>query len=232
VAASEHQEAIMADHSFRPAHVVTMVVALCAAAVLTPVAVHAATGSAVNITDSINAGSKARVTAKGTLWTNETDPLTGKLARVTADGKRLVGDGAGPLSTDMASPEKPWNQINDITMTSGDPQRVLYVGLGPVRLNLTSLTVGAEGGSGSYKVYVQVYISDANAGDCDALTGANFSAADRLVFMVPAGNTVSLNYPSPLVYSVYAGVGKRYCVDISSSPGAATLHVSASGFLS
>jgi hypothetical protein len=222
----------MADHFFRPAHVVTMVGALCAAAVLAPVAVYATTGSAVNIVDKLNAGSKARVTAKGTLWTNETDPLTGSLGRVTSDGRRLVGDGAGPLSTDMASPEKPWNQVNDITMTSGDPQRVLYIGLGPARLNLTSLTVGVDGGSGSYKVYVQVYVSNANAGDCDALTGASFSAADRLVFMVPAGDTVSLNYPSPLVYSTYAAAGKRYCVNISSSPGAATLHVSASGFIS
>jgi hypothetical protein len=112
----------MADHFFRPAHVVTMVVALCAAAVLTPVAVGAATGSFVNITDPINAASKARVTAKGTLWTNETDPLTGTVSRVSSDGRRLVGDGAGPLSVDMALPGQPLGTVGDVVVDARPPR--------------------------------------------------------------------------------------------------------------
>lgn len=51
---------------FQPRHVVTMVVAVSAAAVLAPVGVMAATG--ITITDPFNSSRAARVTDRGTLW--------------------------------------------------------------------------------------------------------------------------------------------------------------------
>lgn len=52
---------------FAPKHIVAIVVAVSAAAVLTPVGVMAATGQLVNITDPVDAGNKARVTDNGAL---------------------------------------------------------------------------------------------------------------------------------------------------------------------
>jgi hypothetical protein len=218
--------------NFRPVHVVTMVVALCAAAILTPVAVNASTGSLVNITDPLHLGSKANVSYKGSLSTTETDAVSGTQAKVAADGRRLVGDGDGPLTIDMAAPKTPWNQINDLTLVSGTSRRNLYTGLGPTKLNLTSLQVSNEAGSGPYKAFFIVYVSNTNTGDCVALTGASFGAAERFVVMVPAGETVVVTWPTPLVYSAYAGVGKRYCVDVESSVPTGALHIAASGFVS
>lgn len=52
---------------FAPKHVVTMVCAVSAAAVLMPVGVMAATGTLVNVTDPVNSARKARVTDGGAL---------------------------------------------------------------------------------------------------------------------------------------------------------------------
>lgn len=73
---------------FQPKHVVTMVVALCAAAVLAPVGVMAATGTLVNIADPIEGSRRARVGTSNTLFT-ETRPgvptgaLNARIADVT-----------------------------------------------------------------------------------------------------------------------------------------------------
>lgn len=58
---------------FQPKHVVTMVVALSAAVVLTPVGVIAATGTLVNIADPVTSSRKARVGTSNALFT-ETRP--------------------------------------------------------------------------------------------------------------------------------------------------------------
>lgn len=52
---------------FQPRHIVTMVVAVCAAAVLAPVGVMAATGQLVNIADPFISGRSARIGSGGTL---------------------------------------------------------------------------------------------------------------------------------------------------------------------
>lgn len=52
---------------FKPVHIVTIVVAVCAAAILTPVAVGAATGTLVNIVDPSMSSRQARVSSAGTL---------------------------------------------------------------------------------------------------------------------------------------------------------------------
>jgi hypothetical protein len=78
-----------------------------------------------------------------------------------------------------------------------------------------------------------VYISNSAAGDCDSLSGASFSAAERFNIVVTVGQTVNLTYPSPLVYTAYGSTGNRYCVDVSATgPSGYAAHIGASGFLS
>lgn len=64
---------------FAPKHVVTMVVALSAAAVLAPVGVLAATGQLVNIADPFVGGNLARVSEQGALLV-ETRPRAQRFA--------------------------------------------------------------------------------------------------------------------------------------------------------
>jgi hypothetical protein len=53
---------------FAPKHVVAMVVSICAAVVLAPVGVMAATGQLVNIADPVIGTRKAQVSSDGRLW--------------------------------------------------------------------------------------------------------------------------------------------------------------------
>jgi hypothetical protein len=223
----------MADRFFRPAHVVTMVVALCAAAVLTPVAVGAATGSFVNITDPVNAASKARVTAKGTLWTNETDPLTGKVARVTTDGRRLVGDGTGPLSVDMAVPGSPLGTVGDIINDSANPRRMLFSGVGTHKVALTSVILTAQAGAaGTIRAALVAHVkANSVSGDCETLAG--FTALGEQVKVdVAVGQSINLTWPTPLVWTGLADADDFYCVDVYTFGGPASyqLHTGAYGF--
>src|SRR4051794_19014547 len=161
----------------RPIHVVSIVVALCAASVLTPVAVNAATGSGVNLVDKINPGSIARVAAKGQLLVGEADPVTGTTAKVSSDGKQLVGDGAGALSVNMGIQDVPLDSINDLTLSASDTRRPVFAGVGNRQTSITSIIASAEGGTaGSVKLLFIAYVkSNSATGDCEGLSG--FGAA-------------------------------------------------------
>lgn len=216
----------------RPIHLVGIVLTATLCVALVPVGVNAASTVMV-LADRDNSSSKAKVSSKGSVWVIENDPYTGKYARVSADGKRLVGDGDGALTVDMTAPKTPWNQINDIQISGTTPRAVLYTGLGPAKLNITSFTVSAEGSTaGTVRAFVIVYVSDTNLGNCLNLTGASFGAAERFVVTVPVGQTVNLTYPTPLVFSAYAGANRRYCVDVEGTgPSGYVGHISASGFI-
>jgi hypothetical protein len=69
---------------------VTLVVAVCAAIVLAPVTVMAATGSLVNITDPVHSSYQARVGSTRGLWTTMVDPNTGVAAKVEAGAVRVA----------------------------------------------------------------------------------------------------------------------------------------------
>lgn len=215
----------------RPFNAVTIVAAVAVFAVLLPVGVDAATNVMV-LADRDNANVKAKVSSKGSQWVIENDPFTGQYARVSDNGRRLVGDGNGNLTVDMGNPTTPLDTINDITLSSGDTRRQLFAGVGNRKISLTSLIASAEGGSaGSVKLLLIAYVkSNSTAGDCETLSG--FGAAERFTVMVPVGQTVNLNWPSPLVWTQYADSNDYYCVNVESygGPTGYIAHVSAFGF--
>lgn len=213
-------------------HIVVMVVAICITAVGAPVAVHAAaTGEPVNITDKSDPTRRTRVTEEGSLLVTGTDPSTGNRARVVS-GRSLVGDGSGSLTVDMGAPLKPFDSINDLTLSSGDTRRPVTNGTGGRAISLTSVIASAEGPNPGYvELLVIAYIkSNSPTGDCEALSG--FGAAERFTIIVPVGQTVNLNWPSPLVWSQYADADDYYCINVESSGGPTgyTAHFSAFGF--
>lgn len=219
--------------------VTTMVVAVCVAAVLTPVGVNAATGALSNIVDPVYAARKARVSNLGALVVVEADPFTNTRAKVSTDGKRLVGDGSGALTVDgrisaaPAKPARPWNNVNGTTLTGSQQRQTLYSATeGPNTFALSSMSLAGTGGAGSVKVHLYVYIQNAGStGNCENLTG--FSVAERFVVVVPTGNTVPLTWPAPLVYSAYATKGRLYCVSMEaySGPAGWAVDIGATGFL-
>jgi hypothetical protein len=174
----------------------------------------------------------------GPLTVDGTVKVANGTGPLTVDGTVKVANGTGPLSIDgtvrsqPVAPATPWNQINDIQVSSSTSRAVLYSTLGPQKLALTSFTFAVEGpNAGTARAFVIVYVSDSSAGNCLTLTGASFGAAERFVVTAPVGQTVNVTYPTPLVYSVYAGSGKRYCVDVEGTgPASFVGHVSASGF--
>jgi hypothetical protein len=89
----------MSSPRFSGKQIVALVAIVAGALVLAPVAVGAATGSFVNITDPVTSSHKARVGAAGGLWSTLIDPTTKSAAKVTS-GKLQVGDGSGALTVD------------------------------------------------------------------------------------------------------------------------------------
>jgi hypothetical protein len=70
---------------FQPRHVVAIVASVCAAAVLAPVGVMAATGTLVNITDPYSSARQARVGASGTLFGETRAGVTSKAFNMAVD---------------------------------------------------------------------------------------------------------------------------------------------------
>jgi hypothetical protein len=203
---------------FSGRQIATIVVAVCTAVVVTPTVVYAAaTSSSVTISDPTHPAHKAHVTA----------------------GKLLVGDGKGALTVDGAvkagvqPPARPWNPVNFVTVNGAAPRAALFSAVVPTKLNLTSFTVAATGNSGSVQLDVQVYVSQDGNGDCVTLQGGNFGAAERFLVEVPVGQTVTVPYPTPLVYTAYGSPGDKYCVDVEGSGTSGyAAYISASGYLS
>jgi hypothetical protein len=98
--------------------VTTAVVAVAIAIVAFPVAVYAATGSLINITDPVHASQKARVDSSG----------------------RLLVNVNGVLDSRMGVPAKPWSRAFDL----GNPSDVVFTAMARV-VYVTSLTVTPTG---------------------------------------------------------------------------------------
>lgn len=205
---------------FSPRDIVLVVVSVSAALVLTPVGVMAAASQLVTLKD----------------------PTTSSKAKVDA-GKLRIGDGSGPLTVNgsvtvgsvdarMAAPTTQLDTINDLTLHAGDTRRPMFAGVGHKRVALTSFIASAEGpNAGAVELLVVAYVrSNSASGDCETLSG--FGAAERFTVMVPVGQTVNLNFPSPLVWTQYADTDDYYCINVESfgGPTGYTAHVSAYGF--
>ncbi|MDX6274675.1 MAG: hypothetical protein QOJ92_1885 [Frankiales bacterium] len=104
--------------------IVALVAIVGATMVFTPVAVSAATGSFVNITDPTTASYKARVNSAGGLWGTLVDPVSKSQARVIG-GRLSVGDTSGPLTVDGAvdavetKPRQPYVMVLASAETTG-----------------------------------------------------------------------------------------------------------------
>jgi hypothetical protein len=150
-------------------------------------------------------------------------------------GAALDADGNLQVRAVPAAPERPVTTINDLVVQSGSTQQLLFSGTGGSRLSITSLTFAAEGpNAGSVRMFISVYVSSTAGDSCSNIGGGNFGAAERLVVLVPIGQTLNVVYPSPLVYSQYADDNDLWCIVASSSgspPVGYMVHVSGSGFL-
>jgi hypothetical protein len=117
-------------------------------------------------------------------------------------------------------------------MSSGDTRRPMFAGVGHRRISITSIIASAEGSTaGSVELLVVAYVkSNSASGDCEVLSG--FGAAERFTIMVPVGQTVNLNFPSPLVWTQYADANDYYCINVESfgGPSGYIAHFSAYGF--
>lgn len=209
----------------RPVHVVAIVGSICTAIVLAPVAVNAATGTAVNIVDKFDLNSKVRISSKGTMWTTQTDPTTGITSKVDAAGRQVV-------VADMRTPASVLDTINDLTLNSGDTRRPMFAGVGHKKVTMTSLVASGEGSTaGSIELLFVAYVkSNSTTGDCETLSG--FGAAERFTVMVPIGTTTNITWPTGLTWTQYADANDYYCINVESfgGPTGYTAHVSAWGF--
>ena len=162
-----------------------MVVAVCAAAVLTPTAVYAVTGSAVNITDPVTATSKARVISSRLAVGDGSGALT-------VDGTVHVNDGSGPLTVDGTVSTEP---ATSFTVTGEGTDD----GSSPVLIRNTAANVGVSigsivlshiAGAGAATVRLRA-IHPNTTGNCSA--GGTFQA-DYGDFAVPASDTRTLTF--------------------------------------
>lgn len=163
-----------------------MVVAVCTAAVLTPAAVNAATGSSVNITDPVNASAKARVGA-GKLW------VTDGAGAMTVDGTVKTTDGSGAMTVDgtvvTADPATSWTVFDEI---ANDGSQLLLIKdiAANAGVTLGSLTLSHTSGTGPG--YVRIRARQPNTpGDC---AGPGVSQAEVASFAVPEGDTRTITF--------------------------------------
>jgi hypothetical protein len=149
----------------------TIVVAVCGAAVFTPVAVYASTGSLVNITDPVSSSQKARV-------------IGGKLA---------VGDGSGALTVDGGTvalePATAWSAFKRVT-NDGNDELVVRSLAANAGVSLGSMTMSRV--TGTQPILVQLRtIVPTTAGNC---AGGGTVQRELGQFALPANDTRTVTW--------------------------------------
>jgi len=201
-------------------HVLAIVVAIALGAVLLPISVEAATGSAVNITDPLSSSNKAHVTGAGTLQSSlcsYNSTASGHCALINGY-KVMVGDGAGPLTVDgtvsvdgsivFASPFPPLSPLSSTPEVSDTSQNSTLRSTpfpASTFVEVTSVTFASLSGSA---VNLSVVGHEPSGNSCTG-TGSGFTTV--VVAAVPAGQTVHTSFPAP----VEVTDSQPFCIDVS-----------------
>lgn len=186
-----------------PKHVVTMVACVCAAVVLAPVGVMAATGTLVNLTDPLDSSRKARVSGISGLYV-DTRP------RATAGSFNL-------LTTD----------VNYVT-----PQ-ALRATPSPNGIAVTSVVVTVKGDNSASVNHVRLYSRVRTSGNGPCSAGTGWTTPKYLVSIaVHAGSTEQVTYDGPPLVIPPAAAGQAVCLGFQQTQhtGSTWTDVAVTGF--
>jgi hypothetical protein len=164
--------------------------------------------------------------------------VLGVVLLIPAQREASRTDGGHKLSfVAQVAPTTPWNTGSGITVgniVNFNNRQPIFVGIGPQKISLASMTFASVGTQIPANVLIIVYVSNSASGDCLSLTGASFDALERFWVTVPSNQTVHLSWPSgALIYTSFPLTGHRYCLDAeahSVAPGNYRIEISASGF--
>lgn len=190
-----------------PKQLVTMVVAVSVAAVLTPVGVMAASGTLVNIGDPVSGGRMARVSSDGALRVESRTAVSSKA--FTFASQALTSLGFVKLAEYPA------------------PERILVTEM--------SFASGMFATDNGWSFRVNVYAAKRKAGgtgECRINSPANWTPKLLRTVEVPINQTVTLNFAgSPLVVPP-AAAGQVSCfgVEVSRAITNASLYVGGTGY--
>ena len=168
---------------FTGKQVVTMVACVCAAVVLAPVGVMAATGQLVNITDPTNANRKAKVGSSGTVYTESR---------------------AGVVDHSFSSYQE---TVTDVIT------HPVYEITAPNRIAITEATFTLHGDNSASTNHVRIYSRVRTSGTANCQTGTGWTSPKTLrSVVVRAGSTVQLQFNGPPLISQTPGAGQKVCI--------------------
>jgi hypothetical protein len=160
-----------------------MVVAVCAAVVLAPVGVMAATGTLVNIADPGNAARVARVGSGGTLQ---------------------VESRAGSVANSFNTFH---DNVADFVKTT------VYEATAPSRVAVTEATFTLDAVDTSPSVLIEIYSRVRTSGTAPCSNGTGWSEPRKLRSVLVRGNDmVQLLFNGPPLISQAAPAGQRTCI--------------------
>jgi len=181
-------------HGFQPRHVVTMVVAVCVAVVLAPVAVFAATGQLVNIADGSNAARLSKLNGSNELAVTQRpsgDGVSNAFTLSAPAARVLLGQNAGPGRVALT-------QLT-IAQASGTAGSAQFIMRGWYRTSGTGTCANVAAG-----------------------TSAGFTGLIMRRLAVPYGETLVLDWNGPALLSPATGVGVPNCLTLDYLSGANT----------
>lgn len=187
---------------FEPRHVVTMVVALSAAAVLAPVGVMAATGTLVNITDATDATRKAKVGSTGALYVeSRAGAVNGSFNTMTEKITDVIG-------------------------------HTIYETTSPNRVALTEATFTVRGDNTALTNHVRIFWQTRTSGTATCGGSGWTMPKTMKTVVVRAGETVQLTFDGPPLVMPPAPSGQAVCVRFQQTKwsGGTELDVSTIGY--
>ncbi|HWL36856.1 MAG TPA: hypothetical protein VNQ77_11735 [Frankiaceae bacterium] len=187
---------------FSSKQVVAMVAAGCAAVVLAPVGVHAATGQLVNVVDK----------------------LTGQSARVSTNGALLVENRAYPGQNAFYATNQRY-QFGWIPLVSTvGPTRLAVTKL------ILAGPFDTPGNAG--EVLVEAMVRTSGTLPCNGPGTAGYTRYTMLHLWVPARDTVQLDFAGQSLPIPHAGTGHPLCIGVTYFAGNTnmTIYATAVGF--
>ena len=188
---------------FLPKHVVTMVVAVSAAAVFAPVGVMAATGQLVNITDPTTPSRQAKVGSTGALYVeSRAGAVNGSFNTMTEKITDVIG-------------------------------HTIYETTSPNRMALTEATFTLRGDNTALVNHVRIFWQTRTSGTAACGGSGWTMPKTMKTVAVHAGETVQLRFDGPPLVMPAAPSGQAVCIRFQQTKwsGGTELDVSTIGYV-
>lgn len=192
-----------------------------------------AAATIVQIQDPVS-GKKAGVTAQSSLVTSDRDPVTGAYARNDSGGRRMVGDGTGPLTVDGTLSTRAGgttNAFNFKQFANSTGFWPVQQAAAPGKIAITEMTFATLGGTGTWDIALVSYVRTSGSAACGGIGWVKTSLRDITIPTSQPMQQIEFNGPPLVLPAPAAGQVVCFGLEVWNLPSSSVIRMGGTGYV-